>query len=613
MPQQIVMDITRQSSKTDRTKQRVTRRRSSAPSARVSPKISPKIISGDVGILKIIPLGGLEEVGRNLNVFEYVPKVGKSEILVVDMGLGFPVIGEMPGIDFVLPNIEYLTENKDKIVGIIITHGHYDHIGAIPYFLDKIGNPQIYAAPLTRGLIIKRQEDFPHAPKPQIIEFNKDDRNVLQIGSFIIEHFHVNHSIPDSVGYFIKTPVGNIMYTGDFKIDFTPVFDKPANLSRIVELAGRGVKLLMIDSTNAFEPGHAISEKKIMENLEEIIRHSTGRIIASTFASLLERIQQLIYIAGLYGRKVAIEGRSMKTNVEVIRKLGYLQVAKGVIIKAEEALKLPDNEVLVICTGAQAEDSSVLTRIAHREHKYFSIIPGDTLVFSSSIIPGNERAVQGLKDVLIKQGAKVITSKIMDIHSSGHARADDVRLFMNLVKPEYVMPIHGNYFMLKAVEEIALELEYSKDKILIAQNGDVIEMNPEKIVITNNKVPANLVYVDGIGIGDIGEVVIRDRQTLSKDGMFVVIVTIDSQTGAIRTSPDIISRGFVYLRESRELLRDVRNLIRRIIERNVKFLGEEAPIIQEEQIRYHLKEEIAEFLFKVTQRRPVVIPVVIKV
>jgi ribonuclease J len=283
------------------------------------------------------------------------------------------------------------------------------------------------------------------------------------------------------------------------------------------------------------------------------------------------------------------------------------------LIKPEEALKLPENQILIICTGAQAEDSSVLTRIANREHKYFSIIPGDTLIFSSSIIPGNERAVQNLKDVLTKQGAKIIHSQIMDIHASGHACSDDVRLFINLVKPEYIMPIHGNYYMLKSVADIALDLGIAKEKILLGQNGAVIEMNAEKIVLSNQKVPANLVFVDGIGVGDIGEIVLRDRQALSRDGMFVIIATIDSQSGNLRTSPDIISRGFVYLRESKELLKDVRNLIRRIISKNVKFLGDEVPIIQEEQIKYHLKEDIAEFLFKETRRRPVVIPVVIKV
>lgn len=592
MPQQIVMDLTKPKT--------------------VRKKVY-KTFKDEGGVLNIIPLGGLEEVGRNLTAFEYTPLTGKAEILILDMGLGFPYFEEMPGIDFVLPNTEYLVQNKDKIVGILITHGHYDHIGAIPYVLDSIGNPPIYATPLTRGLIIKRQEDFPNAPKPEIIEFKKDEYKILSIGSFQVEYFHVNHNIPDSVGYFIKTPVGNIMHTSDFKIDFTPVFDKPADLSRIVELANQGTKLLMIDSTNSSKPGHVISERKIMENLEELIKHAQGRIIASTFASLIERIQQLIFLAGLYGRKVVIDGHSMKMNVEVTKRLGYLQSPKGILIKPEDTFKLPDNQIMIICTGAQAEDSSVLTRIANREHKYFSIKPEDTLIFSSSIVPGNERAVQNLRDTIAKQGAKIINSEIMDIHVSGHACSDDIRLIINLVRPEYIMPIHGNFYMFRAVEGIALDLGIPKEKILIAQNGDVLEITNEKAYATNRKVPANLVFVDGIGIGDIGEIVLRDRQTLSKDGMFVVIVTIDSQTGGIRTSPDIISRGFVYLRESKELLRDVRNLIRRIIDRNVRFLGEEAPIIQEEQIKYRLKEDIAEFLFKKTQRRPIVIPVVIKV
>lgn len=596
MPQPIIMELTR-------------------PGRILTARRGPqkKIYRPEEGNLKIIPLGGLEEVGRNLTAFEFVSKAGKSEILILDVGLGFPYLEEMPGIDFVIPNIEYLSQNRQNIIGILVTHGHYDHIGAIPYVLDQLGNPPIYTTPLTRGLILKRQEDFHGSPKPEIIEFKKEESKTLKIGSFLVDYFHVNHNIPDSVGFFLRTPVGNIMHTGDFKIDFTPVFDKPADLSRVVELAGQGTRLLMIDSTNAPEPGHVISERKIMENLEEVIKHAPGRVIAATFASLLERVQHLVFLASTFNRKIVVEGHSMRLNVEVARRLGYLQYARGVFARPEEATKLPPQQVIIVCTGAQAEDSSVLTRIANREHRYFDIIPGDTVIFSSSIIPGNERAVQNLKDVLTKQGANIVHYQMMDIHASGHAFADDIRLFINLVRPEYLMPVHGQFYMMKASEKIALDLGIPQEKIILMQNGQILEMTPERIVATEKRVPANLVFVDGIGIGDIGEVVLRDRQTLSKDGMFVVIVTLNSQTGSIRTSPDIISRGFVYLRESKDLLKDVRDLIRRIIDRNVRFLGEEAPIIQEEQIKYHLKEEIAEFLFRKTQRRPIVLPVVIKV
>jgi len=565
------------------------------------------------GVLKIIPISGLEEVGRNLTIFHWFPIKGKEEILILDMGLGYPDIENTLGVDYTIPNLEYLIENKDKILGILITHGHYDHIGAIPYIIDKIGNPPIYATPLTKGIIIKRQQDFPHQGKLEIHEIKKDTYKTFKIGSFIIDYFHVNHNIPDSIGYFIQTPVGNIMHTGDFKIDFTPFFDKPADLSRVVKLAHKGVDLLMIDSTNAPEPGHIISERKIMENLEEIFKKAKGRIIASTFASLLERIQQLIYLAGLYGRKVVIDGHTMRVNVEVAKRLGYLKFEKGIFIRPEDSFKLPPHKVLIICTGSQAEEGSALMRIANREHKYFRIVNGDSVIFSSSIIPGNERIIQNLKDTLTKQGAKIYHYQMMDIHASGHAFADDIRLFINLAKPNYLMPVHGHYFMMKAVEEIGLDLGIPKEKIIIAANGDVVKMEANSVKLTNEKVPSNLVYVDGLGLGSVGDVVLRDRKALAEEGIFVVIVTIDSKTGEIKTSPDIISRGFVYLRESKDLLNESRSIIKNIVAKNTQFLGDEAPIIQEEQIKYSLKEELSEFLFRKTGRRPVIIPVVIKV
>jgi len=564
------------------------------------------------GKLRIIPLGGLEEIGRNLIVFEF-EKDNKKEAIIVDMGLGYPETESMLGVDYTIPNFEYLEKIKNNILAIFITHGHYDHIGAIPYILEKINNPPIYATPLTKGLILKRQEDFPHAIKPTIIEIKKEEYKPIKLGSFLIDYFHVNHNIPDSIGLYIQTPACNIMHSGDFKIDFNPVFDKPADLSRIVKLAFRGTDILMIDSTNAPEPGHIISERKIMENLEEIFKKAKGRIIASTFASLIERIQQLIYLGEQYGRKIVIDGHTMKINVEVTKRLGYLKYSKGIFIKPEESFKLPPNKVLIICTGSQAEEGSALMRIANGEHRFFKIIPGDSLIFSSSIIPGNERIVQNLKDSLAKQGAKIYHYQMMDIHASGHAFADDIKLFINLVKPNYIIPIHGHYYMMKALEDIAIDLGMEKDRVFILSNGDVLEVENGIPKISNIKVPSNLVYVDGLGLGNVGDVVLRDRKALAEEGMFVIIVTIDSQTGKIKKSPDIISRGFVYLRESKELLKEVRSLIAQIVKKNTLHLGDEAPIIQEEQIKYRIKEDVAEFLFKKTHRRPVILPVVIKV
>ncbi|MGC8981380.1 MAG: ribonuclease J [Minisyncoccia bacterium] len=573
-------------------------------------KVAPKKIKE--GKLRIIPLGGLEEIGRNLTVFEF-EKNNKIEAIIVDMGLGYPEVENMLGVDYTIPNFEYLEKIKNNILGILITHGHYDHIGAIPYILPKINNPIIYATPLSRGLIIKRQEDFPKSQKLNIVEIKKDEYKPIKLGSFLIDYFHVNHNIPDSIGFYIQTPACNIMHTGDFKIDFNPVFDKPADLSRIVKLAFRGTDILMIDSTNAPEQGHIISERKIMENLEEIFKRAKGRIIASTFASLIERIQQLIYLGEQYGRKIVIDGHTMKINVEVTKRLGYLKYSKGIFIKPEESFKLPPNKVLIICTGSQAEEGSALMRIANGEHKYFKITPGDSLIFSSSIVPGNERIVQNLKDSLAKQGAKIYHYQMMDIHASGHAFSDDIKLFINLVKPNYIIPIHGHFYMMKALEEIAVDLGMKRENVIILSNGDVLEIENDIPEIKNIKVPSNLIYVDGLGLGNVGDVVLRDRKALAEEGMFVIIVTIDSQTGKIKKSPDIISRGFVYLRESKELLKEVRNLIAQIVKKNTLHLGEEAPIIQEEQIKYRIKEDIAEFLFRKTHRRPVIIPVIIKV
>jgi ribonuclease J len=564
-------------------------------------------------ILKIIPLGGLEEVGRNLTAFELVKRNGEEEIIILDVGLGYPESENMMGVDYIIPNVEYLENKKDKIIGILITHGHYDHIGAIPYLIEKLGNPPIYTTPLTKGLILKRQEDFPNSPKLEIYEIKKDDFKTFKLGSFHIEYFHVNHNIPDSVGFFIKTPVGNIMHTGDFKIDFTPFFDKPADLSRIVNLAQEGIDLLMIDSTNSPEPGHTISERKILENLEDIFKKAKGRIIASTFASLLERIQQLIYLAGLYGRKVVIDGHTMRINVEVAKRLGYLKYEKGIFIRPEDSFKLPPHKVLIICTGSQAEEGSALMRIAHKEHKFFKIINNDSVIFSSSIIPGNERIIQMLKDTLAKQGAKIIHYQMMDIHASGHACSDDIRLFINLTRPKYIMPVHGHYFMMKAVEDIAINLGVAKERIIIASNGQIVKMFGDRVELTNERVPANLVYVDGLGLGNVGDLVLRDRKALAEEGMFVAVVVIDTQTGELKNSPDIISRGFVFLKESKDLLNEARKIIRNIVAKNTKYLGDEIPIIDEEQIKYHIREDLSNFLFRKTKRRPVVLPVVIKV
>ncbi|MGC8651139.1 MAG: ribonuclease J [Minisyncoccia bacterium] len=553
--------------------------------------------------LKIIPLGGLEEIGRNMTLFEY-----QNQVLIVDMGLQFPD-ESMPGIDFIIPNIEYLTHHPEKkVLGIFITHAHYDHIGAIPYLIDKLNYPTIYTAPLSQKIILKRQEDFVHLKKLHIEVINKNNPKSIVLGPFTLETFHLNHNIPDTLGLVIRTPVGNVFYTTDFKIDFHPIADEPADLTRIAHLASSGVSLLMSDSTGAENPGHSISEKTIMENLEKIWSQAKGRIILATFSSLLSRLQQAIWLSEKYNRKVTIEGFSMKTNVMIAEKLGYLQIKKGTLINWKEASQADPDKLTILCTGAQGESEATLIKVVNREHKYLRIQKGDTVIFSSSIVPGNERAVQNLKDNLIKQGAKVYHYKMLDIHASGHGYQDDLKMMINLVKPKFFMPIHGHYSMLSNHAELAESVGILKSNIVIAQNGQVIELTVDTINATEKFVPTNYVMVDGLGIGDIGEVVLRDRQTLSQDGIFLVIALVDSKTGLLYNNPEIVSRGFVYMKESKDLLQEVKKLIGDIVSHATKEQG-----FNETYIRNALRDQIGLFLFKKTKRRPMVLPVVIEV
>ncbi len=551
--------------------------------------------------LRIIPLGGLEEVGRNMMLLEY-----QESILIVDMGLQFPE-EDMPGIDYIIPNISYLRGKEKNIVGTIITHGHYDHIGAIPHLIERLGNPPIYTTPLTRGIILKRQEDFPIQTKLNIIQIKKNE--TINLGPFKIEFFHVNHNIPDGVGLAIHTPVGLIIHTGDFKFDHSPIGDEPADISRIAKIASQGVLFLMSDSTNAEIPGYSISEKTIQDNLEKIFEKSSGRIIAATFASLLARVQEIINLAEKYGRKVAIDGYSMKTNVEIAKKLGYLKYKKGTFIPIKEVNEYSPSKIVITCTGAQGEGNAVLMRIANKQHKFVEIEKDDTVIFSSSVVPGNERTVQGVRDALARQGARVIHSPLMDIHASGHAQKEDLKMMINLVRPKFLMPIHGNYYMLKLHGEIGESLGIKPEDICLAKNGNIIELTPDKFSILKEKVPTNYVMVDGLGIGDVGNVVLRDRKAMAKDGMFVIIAIVDSKTGKVRGNPDIISRGFVYLRESKELLADTR--------RRVKAIVESASTPEHSTnwvyVKDVIRDKIGQFLFQKTQRRPMVLPVVIEV
>lgn len=553
--------------------------------------------------LRIIPLGGLGEVGRNMMLLEW-----KGEILIVDCGFRLPE-EDMPGVDYIIPNVEYLKDKKDKILGVVFTHGHYDHIGAIPYILEKIWRPSLkfFASPLTRAMILKRQEDFQNQPKLEIEEVY--DGSKIKIGPFSIEFVKLNHNIPDNYGLFIKSPVGNIFHTSDFKFDKNPIYDLPTNFEKLKKIGKRKILLLMSDSTNAEEEGHSLSEKDIFKNLEKIIKKAKGRVIAATFASLINRIQQIITISEMTQRKVLVEGYSMKMNVEVAKAMGYIKAKKGTFITPKELENYHDSKITILCTGAQGEAEAVLMRITNKEHKFLKIKNGDTVIFSSSVIPGNERTVQIMKDEILRQGAKVFHYKMMDIHAGGHAKKEELKKMIRFIKPKFFMPIHGQYSMLISHAEIAKEEKIKEKNIILAENGDVVNLGKEKFFIEKKRVPSNYVMVDGLGIGDVGEVVLRDRKMLAKDGIFVVIAVVDRQTGRVKGSPDIISRGFVYLRESKELLREVRRRVIGIVNSAIGRGG----AVNWVYVKDELRNKIGQFLFEKTQRRPMVLPVVIEV
>ena len=552
--------------------------------------------------LKIIVLGGLEEVGRNMTLLEY-----GRDIIIIDMGLQFPE-EDMPGIDYIIPNISYLKGREKNIKGVIITHSHYDHIGAIPHIMPKIGNPIIYTAKLSAGIIQKRQEEYKSAPKLKF--YIIDENSSLKLGSFNVEFFRVNHNVPDSFGVVVKTPVGTIVHSGDFKIDYNPINDKPADLTKIAKIGLQKVLALMADSTNAEESGHQISETKVSDDLEMIFEKASGRIIVGTFASLLNRIQQIITMAEKFDRKVMIEGRSMKTNVEIAHKLGYLKIKPGTLIASESynEKKYPANKIVIIGSGAQGEQNAFLVRFANDEHKYLHVKEGDTIIFSSSVIPGNERTIQNLKDTLYRKGGKVIHYKMMDVHAGGHAKKEDLKLLIRLLQPKYYIPIEANHYMLQINGEIAESVGIPKNNIFVADNGQIMEFSKQSGRLTKEHVPTDYVMVDGLGVGDVSNIVLRDRRVMSADGMLVVIATIERKTGNLIGNPDIISRGFVYMKENKKLIESTRMKVKKICEDN----DTKSPAF-DDFIKNKIRDEIGQYLYQQTKRRPMILPVVIKV
>jgi ribonuclease J len=483
-----------------------------------------------------------------------------------------------------------------------------DHIGAIPQILPEIGNPPVYATELTRGMIVKRNEEYKDIPPINIKTVRKIDK--LKLGIFEIEFFHVNHSIPDSVGMVIKTPVGKIMYTGDFKFDHSPVGDVPADIAKIARLGSDDILALMSDSTDSQSPGYSISESKIKQTIEKIFKESTGRIITATFSSLISRIQEISEVAEKTGRKLAIDGYSMKNNFEIARKLGYINAHKSTFIDIKDVDRYPDSKIAILCTGAQGEGKAVLMRILNNEHRFVKVHHGDTFVFSSSVIPGNERSVQGMKDTLYKKGAHVIHYKMMDIHSGGHARQEDLKMMINLVRPKYLIPIHGTYYMLKIHGELGEEVGLKKENILIGENGKVFEFDKKQQGrITNEKINTSFVMVDGIGNGDVSNVVLRDRQHLSEDGMFTIITVVDRTKKRVIGEPQVSSRGFIYVKENFDLVNETKARVKKDVN---KIISNEATP-NWNYIKKNIQEDVGKFLFQKTQRRPMILPIIIEV
>ena len=555
-----------------------------------------------IGGLKIVHLGGLGEGGRNMSAVQY-----DDEIILIDAGISFPN-EQMPGIDFILPNVGYLKGKEHMVKAMFFTHGHMDHTGALPFILDKIGDPDFYAAALTRALIIKRLEEYKDRKPVNIIQVEAGEE-IKVSDKLSVKLLRVSHSIPDDLQIVITTPIGKIVHTSDFKFDDTPVNDKPAQIEEMQRMGdNKEVLLMMSDSTGAENEGHSLSEQDITKNLEKIFTDATGMLIIGTFASLINRIQQTITISEKFGRKIVVDGYSMKTNVEITKKLGYLKMQKGTQISMDEIDRYPREKVTVICTGAQGEGNAVLMRIANGEHRYILPRKHDTFVFSSSVIPGNERNVQFLKDQLYRNGVRVYNYRMMDIHAGGHGNKEDLRTMLKLIRPKFLMPIHGQYSMMVNHGFLGNEEGVPEENVIIADNGTVVNLEKDKFWFDKERAPFDYVFVDGLGIGDIGNVVLRDRQILSEDGMFVVIALVDHATHTVRGSPDIISRGFIYLKENRELLMQVRKKVRQIVEsqKNVR-----EPNLAD--IKDQLRNQIGLFLFQKTQRRPMILPVVIEV
>lgn len=548
--------------------------------------------------VKIIPLGGLHEIGKNMTVIEY-----KDDIIVIDCGLAFPE-EEMLGIDVVIPDITYLEKNKDRVRGIVLTHGHEDHIGALPYVLKRLNVP-LYGTKLTLGLVRNKLVEFNMENICKMVIVEAGDK--VKLGSIEVEFIKISHSIADAVALAIFTGVGTIVHTGDFKVDFTPIDGSTIDLHRFAELGKKGVLLLMADSTNVERPGYTMSERTVGETFDDIFASTRSRIIVATFASNIHRIQQIVNSTYKFNRKIAVCGRSMVNVVRVATELGYLSVPDGLMIDVEEIHRYRDHEIVILTTGSQGEPMSALTRMANADHKYVEILPGDLVVISASAIPGNEKLIGRVINRLFARGANVIYEDLADVHVSGHACQEELKLIHTLVKPKFFMPVHGEYRHLDRHAKLAKSIGMNSNNIILAEIGNVIELTKDSARITGN-VTAGKVLVDGLGVGDVGNVVLRDRQHLAQDGLMVVVVTISKEMGSIIAGPDIISRGFVYVRESEDLMEQARLVVKEALAR-----CEEKRITDWATLKSSIRDSLRGFLYEKTKRNPMILPIIMEI
>lgn len=583
---------------------RRTLRRPSGPNQGIQKKVAdynPEAPAANV--VRIVPLGGVEEVGRNMFCVET-----NGDIFVFDVGFQFVSEEDSPGVDYILPNTKYLELNQDRVRAVFITHGHLDHIGGIPFLMNRFGNPPIYTRNLSAIMIAKRQEEYPDMPKPNLIVVEPNSTHT--IGSTKVTFFPVTHSIPDSMGISVETPYGNVIATGDLKLDHDDGIATPAEVKKWGEIGKQKNLLFIADSTNAEMEGFSVSERKVHATLEDIIKNVKGRLVIGTFASQFERMVKIIEISERYGKKIVMEGRSIKTNLEIAQKTGLLTVKKETIISAQEIGDYAPDKIVVLATGAQGEEFAALMRIATKQHKHITLTERDTIVLSSSVIPGNEISVQKLKDNLYRNGANLIHYRSSDVHSGGHGRAGELVWINQQVNSAFFMPAYGYYSMTRCHAKAVEQAGRPRESIIVADNGSVIDIvDGTTLNVHKEKVPSSPLVVDGFAIGDMQEVVIRDRQMLAKDGMFVIIATVNLKTGKLRKSPDIISRGFVYLRESQDMLNQARLLIKKTVEDSTRNMNP----VDLDYVKNQLSDTVAGFLFSRTNKAPMVIPVLIGV